>query len=844
MRTSARRARGLSRRQPPAAPCLWTTRGLAGKPEPPSVASLFASMDYTTAPESADLAHAWLDSHQRQFGFFIDGAWQKPEGRSTAPSARPSTGAALAETLQAEPEDVDAAVAAARRAQPLWAGLSPHARSRHLYSLARHLQKHARLLAVVESLDNGKTVRETRDADVPLAVRHFYSHAGWAQLFESEMAGYEPVGVVGQVIPWNFPLLMLAWKIAPALAMGNTVVLKPAPWTRLSAWLFADICIEAGLPPGVVNIVSGDDDMASYFAGHDGLDKLAFTGSTAVGKALRRQVAGTGRKITLELGGKSPVVVFDSADLDSAVEGLVNGIWYNQGQVCCAGSRLLVQESIHDEFIDKVKRRMQALRVGDSLDKCVDMGPVADPVQYGRIDAYVEQARVEGATVYQSEAEDPGQRFYPPTLVTDVQSSSVVVQEEIFGPVLVAQSFRTPAEAVALANNSRFGLSAGVWTEHIGLALDVALSIKAGTVWVNCHNKFDAAAGFGGVKDSGIGREGGKEGLYAYVRVAGKPSPRVSLTAAEKDAPWGATTMPAIPGAPVAATSSETGGLPAVDRTPKMYIGGSQKRPDGNYSYTVSSADGEALGQVGDGSRKDIRDAVEVAHSAAKGWGKRAAHNRAQILYYIAENLSIRETEFTERLVALSGNRDQAEAEVAASIERLFHWAAYADKFGGTVQETEFRGVTTAVNEPVGVIGITAPNEAPLLGFLSLVAPAVVRGNAVVAVPSQTGALAVTDLYQILDTSDLPGGVINIVTGERDVLTKTLAEHQDVDAVWYHGTKVGCYHVERLAADNMKRVFCNYGQEVDYIRLGALSSDELLREASAIKQLWVPVAGE
>lgn len=382
-------------------------------------------------------------------------------------------------------------MAAARRAFPAWSELTPHARSRHMYSLARHMQKHNRLLAVVESLDNGKTIRETRDADVPLAIRHFYSHAGWAQLRDTEMPGYAPLGVVGQIVPWNFPLLMLAWKIAPALAMGNTVVIKPAPWTRLSAWLFADICIEAGLPPGVVNIVSGDDSMATYFAGHDDFDKLAFTGSTGVGKALRRQIAGTGRKITLELGGKSPVIVYDSADMDAAVEGLVNGIFFNQGQVCCAGSRLLVQENIESKFINKVQRRMENLRVGDSLDKCVDMGPVADPVQYERIDAHVQQGRLEGATIFQPASTVsqtvglPGSCFYPPTLITGLQQSSPLVQEEIFGPVLVAQSFRTPAEAIALANNSKFALSAGVWTENIGLALETSLSVKAGTVWVN-----------------------------------------------------------------------------------------------------------------------------------------------------------------------------------------------------------------------------------------------------------------------------------------------------------------------------------------------------------------------
>jgi aldehyde dehydrogenase (NAD+) len=625
-----------------------------------SVSSVFRSksLEWGVAPESDAIAQAWLESHDRKFGMFIGGEWLPAGDRATEISRAPATGEVLAESAQATTADVDAAVASATTAFSSWSALAPHARARHLYSIARHIQKHSRLLAVIEALDNGKSVRETRDADIPLAVRHFYSHAGWAQLMESdpELSRCAPLGVVGQIIPWNFPLLMLSWKIAPALAMGNTVVIKPAPWTRLSAWAFAEICAEAGLPPGVINVVSGDNEMAAHMAGHDGFKKLAFTGSTGVGKALSVGNAGSGRKLSLELGGKSPVIVYDSADLDAAVEGLVNGVWYNQGQVCCAGSRLLVQESIAEKFVAKVKRRMGSLRTGSSLDKCIDMGAVVDPIQHRRIEEYVEIGRKEGADVFQAECPE-GEGFYPATFVTNVQSTSPLVQEEIFGPVLVAQTFRTPEEAVELANNSCFGLSAGVWTESLGLAAETATAVRAGVVWVNGHNKFDAAAGFGGYKESGHGREGGREGLYAYVQPKWRVGeaalgdvPEAVLARAASGA-WGKSdpTLPAPPqpqeraGKAGKAGAKKAGsapafaaplGLPQIDRTPKLYVGGKQQRPDHEHSITVFAAKtGEAIGQVADGTRKDIRNAVEAAHAAAPGWGKRAAHNRAQILY-------------------------------------------------------------------------------------------------------------------------------------------------------------------------------------------------------------------
>ncbi|MFY8146927.1 MAG: aldehyde dehydrogenase family protein, partial [Rhodobacter sp.] len=559
---------------------------------------------YGPAPESSAEVQAWLSAHGNRFGHWIDGSLTKPG--ETFATKNPATGTVLAEVTQGSEADLDAAIAAARRAQPKWARLSGHQRARHLYALARLVQKNARLLAVLETMDNGKPIRESRDIDVPLVARHFYYHAGLAQLLASELPGMAPLGVCGAVIPWNFPLLMLAWKVAPALAAGNTVVLKPAEYTPLTALLFAELSREAGLPKGVLNIVTGDGETGAALVAHPGVDKIAFTGSTSVGRKIRQATAGTGKALTLELGGKSPYIVFDDADLDSAIEGLVDAIWFNQGQVCCAGSRLLVQEGVADRFHSALKRRMDGLRLGDPLDKCIDLGAVVDPVQLARITAMVDANR-QGET-YRADTPLPAGCFYPPTLITGLSAASPLMQEEIFGPVLVSMTFRTPAEAVDLANNSRYGLAATVWTENINLALDIAPKLKAGVVWVNAANLFDAAAGFGGMRESGFGREGGWEGLMAYLQPAqgGKPLKPVPAVPAPRDPE-----------------------VPDLDRTAKLYIGGKQARPDGGYSRAVWSARGKLLGHVGLGNRKDIRNAVEAAH-AAKGWARTTGHARAQ----------------------------------------------------------------------------------------------------------------------------------------------------------------------------------------------------------------------
>jgi aldehyde dehydrogenase (NAD+) len=797
----------------------------------PRVKDILQTMEYGPAPEADDHVVAWLDRHADGFTHYIDGAYSAARDGASFAVTDPARSVRLATVAQGGADDIDAAVAAARRAFPRWSALSGHARARYLYAIARHVQKRERFLAVLESMDNGKPIRETRDIDIPLVARHFYHHAGWAELIESEFPAFGPIGVCGQIIPWNFPLLMLAWKIAPALAAGNTVVLKPAEFTPLSALAFAEICREVGLPAGVVNIVLGDGATGAALVAHPGVDKIAFTGSTEVGRHIREATAGSGKRLSLELGGKSPFIVFDDADLDGAVEGVVDAIWFNQGEVCCAGSRLLIQEGVAERFYAKLKRRMETLRIGDPLDKSTDIGAIVAPVQLARIEELVEQGRREGGRVWTVSAPLPAVGcFYRPTLITEVDPASTVAQVEIFGPVAVAMTFRTPDEAIALANNTPYGLAASIWSENINLTLDVAAKVKAGVVWINSTNLFDAGAGFGGYKESGFGREGGREGIFEYLVADWE---RAAAPAAEV-APF------ALSAAPAAGTVGHPATLPPIDRTAKLYIGGKQTRPDSGYSATVFDVAGAPFGQVALGNRKDIRNAVEAA-AKATSWSSVTAHNRAQVLYYVAENLSAREAEFSRRLAALTAQSlESAAREVAAAIARTFWYAAWADKFDGAVHATKSRHVTLAIPEPWGVMGIVCPDEAPLLAFVSLVLPALAVGNRVVAIPSQAYALAVLDLYQVLDTSDVPPGVLNIVSGEREVLATVLAQHDEVAAIWYAGSAPGSAAVERACAGNMKASWVNHGRGRDWFSAHAGQGREYLRHATQVKNIWVP----
>jgi aldehyde dehydrogenase (NAD+) len=474
---------------------------------------------YAPAPESREIVH-----FQERYGLFVGGDMVEPRSGEWFPTLSPASEEPLAEVAQGGAEDVALAVEAARGAFPEWSSGKPASRAKYLFRIARILQERSRELAVAESLDGGKPIKESRDVDLPLAAAHFFYHAGWADKLEYAFPNRrpQPLGVAAQIIPWNFPLLMLAWKVAPALACGNTVVLKPAETTPLTALLFADVCRQAELPPGTVNIVTGDGSTGEALVRAEGIDKVAFTGSTEVGKAIQRELAGRAVPHTLELGGKAANIVFDDAAIDQAVEGIVNGIYFNQGHVCCAGSRLLVQESIAEPLIARLKRRLSTLRVGDPLDKNTDVGAINSRAQLDRIRELVASGEAEGAELYQPACELPERGYwFPPTVFTNVAQSFRIAQEEIFGPVLSVMTFRTPSEAIEKANNTAYGLSAGVWTEKGSRILWMAERLRAGVVWANTFNRFDPASPFGGYKESGFGREGGRHGLEAYLRFDG-----------------------------------------------------------------------------------------------------------------------------------------------------------------------------------------------------------------------------------------------------------------------------------------------------------------------------------
>lgn len=781
-----------------------------------NIKDIFNNMDYGKAPESPDQALEWLAQHKHKMNHFIDGGWHK--GKAHFDSNNPASGQTLAQVPQGDKKTVDQAVKAATKAQPKWQALSGHDRGQYLYAIARLIQKNARLFAVLETLDNGKPIRESRDIDVPLAVRHFYHHAGWAQLLDTEFSEHEAIGVVGQIIPWNFPLLMLAWKIAPALATGNTIVIKPAELTSLTALLFAEICQQAGLPKGVLNVVTGDGKTGQHIVEHPEIKKIAFTGSTAVGRWIRQATAGSGKKLSLELGGKSAFIVCADADLDAAVEGVVDAIWFNQGQVCCAGSRLLVQEAVSDRFHKKLIKRMHKLRIGDPMDKSIDMGAIIDSRQQQKIAGLVQAGVDAGACLNQSKADIPEAGcFYPPTLLTDVSPSDQVVQDEIFGPVLVSMTFRTPCEAVALANNSRYGLAASIWSENINMAMHLAPLVQAGIVWINCTNMMDAAAGFGGVKESGFGREGGKEGLYEYLTL----KPTKLKTNKVKDSVSNKALINTEP-------------VQGINKTPKMYIGGKQVRPDGGYSYAIHNSKGQLITHAGLGNRKDVRNAVEAAANS-QAWSQMNAYQRQQVMYFMAENLSYRKDEFATRLVAFGHSKKQAETEVEISIQRLSYYAAWCDKYDGQIHSVPLRGVAMAMHEAIGVIAIQCPNESPLLSFISLLAPALAMGNRVVMTASEAFPLSALDFYQVLNTSDVPAGTVNILSGNRAELSKPLAGHMNVDAIWAFGSDSKI--IEHESATNLKRSWTETNPR-DWVKSG--QGQSFLRQATQVKNIWTP----
>lgn len=767
----------------------------AAKPKPETkTPKRPAWTEYGPAPEST--SHVKLKT---RYEHYIDGQWAVPASSRYYETINPANGKTLAKTAHGDAKDVDRAVAAARRALPAWSALPGAERGRLLYAVARVIQERARELAIVETLDNGKPIRESRDVDIPLAARHFFYHAGWADKLQEAFPGMSvrPVGVIGQVIPWNFPLLMAAWKLAPALAAGNTVVLKPAETTPLSCLHLAEIFHEVGFPAGVVNIVTGFGDAGAALVNHPGVDKIAFTGSTEVGRIIRKATAGSGKKLSLELGGKSPTIVFDDAPLYEAVEGIMDSIFFNQGQVCCAGSRLLVQETIAARFVKMLKDRMRKIRVGDPLDKNVDMGAVNSKMQLEKIRSYVEIGEKEGATKFQTPVSCPKDGFFfPPTLFTDVETNHRIAQEEIFGPVLAMMTFRTKEEALELANNSAYGLAATVWTKDVAKMVEVSRGLRCGTVWGNGANKFDAAAEFGGYKESGFGREGGVQGLYEYVKIE-------PLEAAD---PVIKTVGEPKPQAPAAAR---------IWKTPKMLIAGKQVRTESGRYYRATTADGKTLlANVPLGSRKDIRDAVEAAAKAAPGWAKATPYLRGQILYRIAELLQNRAQELSSVIALQSGvSEADASAEVSTAIDRILYYAGWTDKYVGTVNPVTQTDFNITYPDPIGVVGLVGPEAEGFLGIVSKIAPAVAMGNAVIAVPSYGQVLAPMILIEVLDAADVPSGVINIVTGKAEELAPILAEHRGVHGIDVSGPEELTKKVEELSISNMKRVHVDDGTQ-------------------------------
>ena len=777
----------------------------------------FRNIKYGPATEDAKEVNKWIANLDKPNHLYINGKLVKSKSTKTIQSINPANNSKLFTLAVANKTDVNVAVLAAKKAFPKWSSLSPIRRSKYMYALARLIQKHSRFLAVLETIDNGKPIRETRDIDIPLVARHFYYHAGWAVKLNKQ--NLNPIGVVGQIIPWNFPLLMLSWKIAPAIACGNTVVLKPAEFTSLTALFFAEICQKAGIPNGVINIVTGDGTTGELITQHPDIKKIAFTGSTEVGKKIIQSTAVAEKKLTMELGGKSPFIVFEDADLDSAVEGVVDAIWFNQGQVCCAGSRLLVQESIEKKFIKKLKDRMEKLRVGNPLDKSIDIGAIVAPVQLKKIRRIVNKGKKEGSKLWQPSWACPKDGlFFPPSLFTNVSPASYIAQVEIFGPVLSSLTFRTPSEAVAIANNTPYGLAASIWSENINLALDIAPKIKAGVVWINSTNLFDASCGFGGYKESGFGREGGSEGIRAYTDINIPQKKKIGLRNIKRK-----INIPTT-----------------IDQTPKLYIGGKQKRPDSGYSFPFYSHRNEFICDISRSNRKDVRNSVE---EASKAFSKQLSNfNRSQILFYLAENLSQRKDTFIDLLINISGlNHIDAKKEFDLSCERIFYYASMADKFEGLIHNPPLRGLTMAVKEPIGVITSILDDNQPLLSLATVMSSVFANGNTNIIVPSEQTALIATLMYQVLDTSDVPAGYINILTAKQNELNLTLAQHENIDGIWAFSENAKTRSsIIKETAFNLKRFWCPKNKNIDWSSNSEEFLLEFLYQGSQVKNIWIP----
>nr|XP_044615032.1 aldehyde dehydrogenase family 16 member A1 isoform X3 [Equus asinus] len=731
----------------------------------PRAREIFTTLEYGPAPESHACALAWLDTQDRHLGHYVNGKWLKPEHRNSVPCQDPITGENLASCLQAQAEDVAAAVEAARTALENWSTLPGARRAQHLTRLAKMIQKHQRLLWTLESLVTGRAVREVRDRDVPLAQQLLQYHAVQAHTQEEALAGWEPMGVIGLIVPPTFSFLEMMWRICPALAVGCTVVVLVPPASP-APLLLAQLAGELGSFPGILNVISGPTSLGPVLASQPGVQKVAFCGAVEEGRALRRTLAGQGLELSLALGAESLLLLTEAADVDSAVEGVVDATWSDRSQVFQAGDV-----------------------------------PSDSP-------------------------------FYPPTLISDLPPASPCAQTEVPWPLVVASPFRTAKEALAVANGTPRGGSASVWSERLGQALELGYGLRMGIVWINAHGLRDPAVPTGGCKESGSSWHGGPDGLYEYLQPSGTPARQPSLSENLNYDTFGLAVPSTLPAGP------ETGPSPAPPYG--LFVGGRFQAPGARSSRPIQDSHGNLHGYVAEGGAKDIRGAVEAAHQAAPGWVGQSPGARAALLGALAAALERRESALAARLERHGVELKVAKAEVELSVRRLRAWGARAQAQGHTLQVAELRGPVLRLREPLGVLAIVCPDEWPLLAFVSLLAPALAHGNTVVLVPSGTCPIPALEVCQDVATL-LPAGLVNVVTGDRDHLTRCMALHQDVQALWYFGSVQGSQFVEWASAGNLKPVWVNRGLPRAWDQDAEGAGPELGLRAAQTKALWLPM---
>uniref|UniRef100_A0A9L0JUA8 Aldehyde dehydrogenase family 16 member A1 n=1 Tax=Equus asinus TaxID=9793 RepID=A0A9L0JUA8_EQUAS len=742
----------------------------------PRAREIFTTLEYGPAPESHACALAWLDTQDRHLGHYVNGKWLKPEHRNSVPCQDPITGENLASCLQAQAEDVAAAVEAARTALENWSTLPGARRAQHLTRLAKMIQKHQRLLWTLESLVTGRAVREVRDRDVPLAQQLLQYHAVQAHTQEEALAGWEPMGVIGLIVPPTFSFLEMMWRICPALAVGCTVVVLVPPASP-APLLLAQLAGELGSFPGILNVISGPTSLGPVLASQPGVQKVAFCG---------------------------------------AVEG---------------GLRLLIQESVWDETMTRLQARMGRLRVGRGLDGAVDMGARGAAAR-DLAQRYVREAQSQGAQVFQAGDVPSDSPFYPPTLISDLPPASPCAQTEVPWPLVVASPFRTAKEALAVANGTPRGGSASVWSERLGQALELGYGLRMGIVWINAHGLRDPAVPTGGCKESGSSWHGGPDGLYEYLQPSGTPARQPSLSENLNYDTFGLAVPSTLPAGP------ETGPSPAPPYG--LFVGGRFQAPGARSSRPIQDSHGNLHGYVAEGGAKDIRGAVEAAHQAAPGWVGQSPGARAALLGALAAALERRESALAARLERHGVELKVAKAEVELSVRRLRAWGARAQAQGHTLQVAELRGPVLRLREPLGVLAIVCPDEWPLLAFVSLLAPALAHGNTVVLVPSGTCPIPALEVCQDVATL-LPAGLVNVVTGDRDHLTRCMALHQDVQALWYFGSVQGSQFVEWASAGNLKPVWVNRGLPRAWDQDAEGAGPELGLRAAQTKALWLPM---